>query len=88
MIDDSSEGCRESTITLKWGVVIMVIVTGIVALLGWSFGTVSNHDVRLTKIETRLEIVLPALASQLGEMQVMIKDIRDEQVFKRLKNDK
>lgn len=88
MIGNSPEGCRESTITLKWGVVIMVIVTGIVALLGWSFGTISSHDVRLTKIETRLEIVLPALAAQLGEMQVMIKDIRDEQVARRLKNNK
>lgn len=70
------ETYSESTVTLKWGIIIVLVL----GFFGWlSLGTLS-HENRLTKVETKLEIQIPQMSQTLENLTRITQDIRDDQV--------
>ena len=72
MPDQRSGSIGESTITVKWWAVLTVII----AVFGFFFISMLNHEGRLTKVETQFSYITDALTDLKG----VTKEIRDDQV--------
>ena len=66
----------ESTLTLKWGVILVLIL----GFFGWVVVGAFSHENRLTKVETKLEIQIPQINNALAEVRDLTKEIRDNQL--------
>lgn len=65
----------ESNLTIKWGMVIVLIL----GFVGWVVLGALGHESRITKIETKLEIHLPLITQNLDDLKTLTKEIRDDQ---------
>ena len=70
----------ESTLTIKWGVIIVFVLGGILGFFGWLGVNAMSHESRITKVETKLEIHIPQINATLTDMKDVIKEIRADQV--------
>ena len=66
----------ESTITLKWGAIVVLVL----GFFGWVVMGAFSHESRISRIETKLEIQLPLISSSLNEVREVTKEIRDNQL--------
>lgn len=67
---------QESTLTLKWGVILILVL----GFFGWIVVGSFSHENRITKVETKLEIQIPQINSALSEVRDLTKEIRDNQL--------
>ena len=65
----------ESTLTLKWGVILVCIL----GFFGWLVLASLSHENRITRVETKIEILFPQIADSLKNLQEVTKEIRDDQ---------
>ena len=66
----------ESTLTMKWGLV-MAFVLG---FFGWLAVGSFSHENRITRVETKLETQLVYITQSLSSLQKTVEDIRQDQV--------
>ena len=71
-LDKRDMSIGESTITVKWWAVLVVILS----IMGFFFISTLNHEGRLTKIETTFGYI----TSGLDEVKALTKEIREDQV--------
>lgn len=67
---------QESTLTLKWGIILVLIL----GFFGWITVGAFSHENRITKVETKLEIQIPQINNALTEVRDLTKEIRDNQL--------
>ena len=72
MPDQRSGNIGESTVTVKWWAVMVVII----GIFGFFFISMLNHEGRLTKVETQFSYITDALTDLKG----VTKEIRDDQI--------
>lgn len=70
------EGRSESSITLKMGVV-MTLVLG---FFGWLLVTQMLHEKRISDLEAQLKIYVPMITDQLDVLNKTTREIRDDQI--------
>jgi hypothetical protein len=66
----------ESTITLKWGIILALVI----GFFSYLAVTSIVHESRITKMETKLEVHLPIISDSLKEMKETISAIRNDQI--------
>lgn len=67
---------HESTITLKWGAIIIAIL----GFFGWVVVGAFSHENRITRVETSLSIQMPQISNSLDELKTVTKEVRDNQL--------
>ena len=67
---------QDSKLTIPWVIVILAVVS----FNGWMLMNLQAQGDRVTKIETRLDIHLPMMSQTLSDMQLILKDVRDDQI--------
>ena len=72
MPDQRSGNIGESTVTVRWWAVMMVII----GIFGFFFLSMLNHEGRLTKVETQFSYITDALTDLKG----VTKEIREDQI--------
>lgn len=73
---EKGPGPQDSKLTIPWVIVILAVVS----FNGWMLMNLQAQGDRVTKIETRLDIHLPMMSQTLAEMQLILKDVRDDQI--------
>ena len=73
---ESKNSDSESTLTLKWGMILVLIL----GFFGWITVGAFSRENRITKVETKLEIQIPQINSALSEVRDLTKEIRDNQL--------
>ena len=71
-MDKRETSLGESTVTVKWWAVLVVILS----IMGFFFITTMNHEGRITKIETTFGYI----TSGLDEVKALTREIREDQV--------
>jgi ABC-type phosphate/phosphonate transport system permease subunit len=74
MPDSVVQNCnpKETTFTVKsWAVVVVIL-----GLFGWFGIQAINHESRITRIETQYDFI----SKSLGTVEVVTKEIRDNQL--------
>ena len=71
-LDKRDMSIGESTITVKWWAVLIVISS----VLGFFFIATLNHEGRLTKVETTFTYI----TSGLDEVKSLVKEVREDQI--------
>lgn len=66
---------KESTVTLKWGLIVVLVL----GFFGWLVVSGASHEGRLTRLETKIEILLPQITQSLVELQATTTAIREDQ---------
>lgn len=66
----------ESTLTIKWGAIIILIL----GFFGWVVIGTFSHENRITTMETKLAIHIPVISTSLEKMAATIEEIRDNQL--------
>lgn len=74
--DDRQRSYGESTLTLKWGMILVLIL----GFFGWVVIGAFSHENRITKMETKLEIQIPQISNSLFILEGVTKEIRDNQL--------
>lgn len=72
MEDKRANGIGESTLTIKWWGVLIVIIT----FLGWITLSVTAQETRITKIETQFTYI----SQSLSEVKQLTGEIRLDQL--------
>ena len=79
MGDEEKTG--ESTVTLKWGAVVVLVL----GFFGWLLVATIGHESRITKMETQLEIHIPQIKQSLETLTKVSAEIRDDQIRRQKK---
>ena len=74
----------ESTLTVKWGVIIVFALGSILGFFGWLAVGAMSHESRITKVETKLEIHIPEIKTALSDLKTVTKEIRDDQIRRQI----
>jgi hypothetical protein len=72
MGDNRESGVGESTLTVKWWAVILVIAS----VFGWLVIAFANQDRRITTLEAQI----PFISQTVCEVKDTVKEIREEQI--------
>jgi len=72
MPDERGYSVGESTITVKWWCVLLVII----GIFGWMFIAQVNVDRRVTTLETQFSYI----SQSIGEVRELTKEIRADQL--------
>lgn len=72
MADERKGGLGESTVTIKWWGILVVIL----GIFGFFFTAVLSHEKRITTVEVQYQ----SIVTTLGKVETLTKEIRDDQI--------